>query len=87
MDFFVPIFACILFLFVKILEMKFVDKEIKSIKFMVRDTILVFMATTISVFLYGTYFNSIHDFMNMVTSTKTIPVLTTPEIFTDAPGF
>jgi|UniRef100_A0A6C0HVD2 hypothetical protein len=87
MDFFVPIFACILFLLVKIIEMKFVEKEITSIKFMVRDTIVVFLVTTVSVFLYGTYFHSIHDFMNMVTNTKTIPVVIAPEIFTDSPGF
>lgn len=87
MDFFVPIFACILFLLVKIIEMKFVEKEITSIKFMVRDTIVVFLVTTVSVFLYGTYFHSIHDFMNMMTNTKTIPVVIAPEIFTDSPGF
>jgi hypothetical protein len=87
MDFFVPIFACILFLLIKIIEMKFVEKEITSIKCMVRDTIVVFLVTAVSVFLYGTYFHSIHDFMNMITNTKTIPVVIAPEIFTDSPGF
>jgi len=89
MDFFIPIFASLLFFVVKLLEMKYIDRETKPIKYMVRDTILVFMVACVSVFLYGNYFNTIQGFMGMVTSSRVVPMpaLAAPEIFTDAPGF
>jgi hypothetical protein len=87
MDFFIPIFASLLFFLAKIIEMKYVDKETKAIKFMVRDTILVFLITCASVYLYSNFFNTIQGFMGMVTNTKVVPVPVMPEIFTDSPGF
>lgn len=87
MDFFVPIFTALMFFLVKLVEMKYIDKEPKPMKYMVRDTIVVFMITCVSMYLYGTYFSTIQDFMSMVTSTKTVPTYVTPEIFTDNPGF
>jgi hypothetical protein len=87
MDFFVPFFNALMFFLVKWVEMKYIDKEMKPMKYMVRDTIVVFMISCVSMYVYGTYFNLIQDFMSMMTSTKTVPTLVTPEIFTDNPGF
>jgi hypothetical protein len=67
--------------------MKYFEKEPRPMKYMIRDTILVFLITTVSIYLYGTYFNTIQDFMGMVTDTKTVSAHVTPEIFTDNPGF
>lgn len=87
MDWFIPILSAVLFLFVKMVEMKYVDKEPKPLKFVIRDVIVVFVVTCASLFVYQRFFASIHDFMNMVTSTKSIPMPIAPEIFTDSPGF
>ena len=87
MDFFVPIFTALMFFLVKFVEMKYIDRETKPMKYMVRDTIVVFMITCVSMYVYGTYFSTIQGFMSVVTNTKTVPIHITPEIFTDSPGF
>lgn len=87
MDLFVPILSAVIFLFVKLVEMKYVDQETKPLKFVIRDVIVVFVVSCASLFVYQRFFVSIHDFMSMVTSTKSIPMPIAPEIFTDSPGF
>ena len=56
-------------------------------KFMIRDTLIVFVVSVSSLFLYGRFQIPIQEFMNVVTNTKTIPMEIHPEIFTDNPGF
>jgi len=85
----VAIVITMLFCLAKVVEMKFIDKEMKPLKFMIRDGAIVFSAAIGALFVF-THMNgpmrSINDFMNVVTDTKTLSAAA-PEVFTDEPGF
>jgi hypothetical protein len=84
--FIISIFVTLLFCVVKFLEMKFVDKEIKPLKYVVRDSLIVLLCTSVATTVVFNMNNSISEFFNVVTDSKTINPSST-EIFTDAPGF
>jgi len=80
------IFTTILFVLLKLVEMKYLEQEFKPLKYIVRDAVIVFSsALTAS---YGFFYmkGSINDFFNIVTENKTLNMETT-QIFTDTPGF
>jgi hypothetical protein len=68
--------------------MKFIDKEkeMKPLKFFVRDAVMVFVSTLVASFVYFHMNTTINEFMNTVTETKVLSVGAT-EVFTDVPGF
>lgn len=76
----------ILFCFMKFIEMKFIDKELKPLKFVIRDSVIVYVCSTICLVFYANMGGSITDFMSVVTDTKTLNPAAT-QIFTDEPGF
>jgi hypothetical protein len=78
--------VAILYCLVKMAEMKFIEKELKPLKFIIRDTAIVFGCAVISIFGFLHLNGSINNFMNIVTETKVMNSAAT-EIFTDAPGF
>jgi uncharacterized protein YacL len=82
----IAIISTILFLIIKFLEMKYLEKELKPMKEIVRDGIIVFISTIISA--YGMHFskNSITDFFNVITENKVMNTEAT-QIFTDTPAF
>ena len=84
--FLVAFFTTILFLFLRFLEMKFIDKEYKPLKILVRDAVMVFSSTLITSYVLSNMNGSIKDFMNIITETKTLNPDAT-QIFTDAPAF
>jgi len=75
-----------LFVFIKVLEMKFIDKEWKPIKLVVRDSVIVFCCSLIGAFLLFQVDGSVTDFLNVVTENKSFNMSAT-QIFTDEPGF
>lgn len=84
--FIIAIFATLLFSIIKFIEMRYLEKEKKPLKFIVRDTIIVFLSSTVASFSFFYLENYISDFFNIVTETKTLNTNAT-QIFTDAPGF
>lgn len=66
----------ITFLIVKFLEMRYIEKESKPLKILIRDTLVVYFSVIIA--------NFVMDQINLITKngSKTI----TP-VFTDNPGF
>jgi len=66
--------------------MKFVDKEWKPLKNIIRDSVVVFVSTMIGAFLLFQMDGSVTDFLNIVTDNKSFNMAST-QIFTDAPGF
>jgi len=80
------IFTTVLFVFIKMLEMKYLDKEIKPLKVIVRDAVIVFASAFVAA--YGFFFmkGSFSDFLNIVTENKTMNMEST-QIFTDVPAF
>lgn len=84
--FLLAFFTTTLFLFLRFLEMKFIDKEYKPLKILVRDGVMVFSSALITAYILSNMNGSIKDFMNVITETKTFNPDTT-EIFTDTPAF
>jgi hypothetical protein len=80
------IFTTILFIALKILEMKYLEEEMKPLKFIVRDAVMVFAASMAAAVLRFYIKGSFADFINVVTENKTLNLEAT-QIFTDAPGF
>ena len=74
------------FAVLKFVEMKFIDKEVKPLKYFVRDVILVFASSLFAAFVLLNYGNTVGDFMNVVTDSKVIPSGPV-EVFTELPGF
>ena len=78
----------VLFALAKFAEMKFVEKKMKPLKFLVRDTIMVFMCSVIAGAVYdGALSGKMSDFMNTITDAKILPTSATTEIFTGVPEF
>lgn len=76
----------ILFCLVKIVEMKYIEKELKPLKFIVRDAVAVFVCSLIASYSYFYMNDSFTDFMNVVTENKSLNLDST-QIFTDTPNF
>jgi len=77
----------VLFFFLKIVEMKYLDKEIKPFKTVLRDTVSVFISTIVCSFIYFYFNKQIHDFFNIITATPSINTSSNIPVFTDDPGF
>jgi hypothetical protein len=84
--FILSIVVTCLFIFLKTVEMKYIDQELKPMKFLLRDAFMVFICSFTGSFLIFNMNLSITDFFNVVTESKTLNSSTT-QIFTDEPGF
>lgn len=82
----ISVIIAILFFIIKILEMKYIEKEWKPLKNVIRDTIFVFMASLGSLFVFLNMNGTINDLMGVLTADKGGNLKAT-EIFTDEPGF
>ena len=80
------IFTTAIFILLKILEMKYLEEEMKPLKFMVRDAVIVFVSAIAAAVLRFYMKGSLVDFLNVVTENK-IPNLEATQIFTGEPGF
>lgn len=87
--FIIAIVSTFFFCLAKFLDMKYVEKEKKPLKFLVRDAIIVFACSAFATFIYFNMNGSISEMLNIMTETKTAPVggIGATEIFTDGPGF
>jgi hypothetical protein len=80
------IFTTVLFTALKILEMKYLEEEMKPLKYIVRDAVIVFASSMAAAILCFYLKGSFSDFLNIVTENKT-QNLDATQIFTDDPGF
>lgn len=80
------IFTTILFVLLKLAEMKYLEKEFKPLKYIVRDASIAFISALGAAYGFFYMKGSISDFFNIVTENKTLNMETT-QIFTDLPGF
>jgi hypothetical protein len=88
--FVIPIITTVLFCISKFIEMKYVDKELKPLKYIVRDIVIVFVSSLTSCYLFFHLNLTLDDFMNVITETKsnTANIIgKNAEIFTDNPNF
>lgn len=70
----------------KLMEMKYLEKEFKPLKIMVRDAAIVFISALAASYGFIYTKHSFSDFLNIVTENKTVNIEST-QIFTDNPGF
>jgi hypothetical protein len=75
-----------LFFLIKVLEMKFLTKEMVPLKQVIRDSVYVFVASFATLFVFLNMVHSIDDFMNVITGSKS-DTLKATQVFTGEPGF
>jgi len=84
--FIVSFLVMVFFTGFKFFESKYLEKDEKPLKVLVRDAIIVFVCSVIACFIFFNCEGYINDFFNAVTETKVLNAQNT-QIFTDAPGF
>jgi hypothetical protein len=84
--FLIALLITFLFCSVKILEMKYLEKKWKPLKFVIRDALIVFSCSIVSMITFFSMSGSLTDFFNVITENKILNQTTT-QIFTDEPGF
>jgi hypothetical protein len=84
----VALITTFIFCVFKFVEIRFIDKQkdMKPLKFFVRDLVIVFASSLASGFLFFHANGQIGEFVNTITDAKVIPAGPT-QVFTDAPGF
>jgi len=84
----VAIITTFLFCAFKFVEIRYLEKqkEMKPLKFFVRDMAIVFASSLIAGFLFFNASEQIGEFVNTITDAKVIPSGAT-QVFTDSPGF
>lgn len=75
--FFVAGIISVIFVLVKIAEMKFIDKEPKPVKLLVRDALVVYISVVIGDYMI----DQLQPFIEPVKASSS------PEVFVDAPDF
>jgi TctA family transporter len=69
-----------------VLDMKYVQKEWKPLKDLVRDVLIVFISGGVAGFITFYADNHVSDFLNIVTQTKVLDSASS-QVFTGEPGF
>lgn len=75
-----------IFCAIKFIDMKFLDKQMRPLKYIIRDAVFVLVSSLIAIYTITRSNQHISDFFNVVTNTTTLNSATT-QVFTDAPGF
>lgn len=75
-----------LFCSMKIIDMKYVSKEWKPLKTVIRDAVVVLLSSISSLFVFNVSNGTMTDFFNIVTDNKVLNPAAT-EVFTGDPGF
>jgi len=70
----------------RVLEMKYVQKEWKPLKDLVRDTLIVFISGAVAGFVTFYADNKVSDFLNIMTQSKVLDS-SASQVFTGEPGF
>jgi hypothetical protein len=75
-----------IYVFLNVLEMKYIKKEFKPLKEIVKDTLVVFICSVVAGFITFHMNGKVTDFLNVITETKTLDAAAS-EVFTGEPGF
>lgn len=79
----ITIAITVLFFFAKLVETKFVDKENKPMKFIIRDTLLVMACAFVPIMIFFQASGPVAEMLGSADFTASTPT----QIFTDVPGF
>lgn len=84
--FIISIIITFLYCLIKFLEMKFIEKEMKPVKTIVRDAIIIMFCSIVSTYLYFNIDTNVVNFFNVLTNNTVVEPSVT-QVFTDQPGF
>ena len=84
--FILSIFITILFFAMKLVDMKYISKEWKPMKTVIRESLIVLISSIVSVVVFFLTNGRMSDFFNVITENKTLKPSAT-EVFTGEPGF
>jgi hypothetical protein len=79
------IITTVLYILAKMIEMKYVHKEMRPIKELVRDAAIVAVSAGISTFSVFSMNKSMNGFFSAMTEQNNLPAVAS--VFTDNPGF
>ena len=79
------IITTVLYILAKMIEMKYVHKEMRPIKELVRDAAIVAVSAGISTFAVFSMNKSMNGFFSAMTEQNNLPAVAS--VFTDNPGF
>ena len=78
----------VMFLIMKLLEMKYIEQEIKPLKQVVKDSMIVAISSFACIYIFFKFKTVIMDSLGKSFGTdSTTDFIKSPEIFTDNPGF
>lgn len=80
------VYTAIIFCVLKIAEMRFVDGEVKPLRDLVREIIVVGGSALMASYGYSFTSKYFSEFINFITENKIVQ-MDSPEIFTDVPAF
>lgn len=81
----IVLITTVLYILVKIIEMKYVHKEMRPIKELIRDAAIVGVSAFVSTYAVFSMSSSMNGFFNAVTDTNALPIVA--PVFTDNPDF
>ena len=84
--FILSLFITGVFFVSKIIDMKYISKEWKPIKNLIRESLFVFISSIISVVVFFLTNGKMSEFFDILTENKTLKPSAT-EVFTGEPGF
>jgi hypothetical protein len=85
--FIISVAITIFYFLLKVIEMKYLEKEVKPFKTIICDSCIVFISCMATTFVYFYFNKNIHDFFNIITDTATLNTASNTQVFTDEPGF
>ena len=85
--FILAISITVLFIILKFMEMKYLENEIKPMKLLIRDIILVFSSAFACSYIVCNFDKTITEFFSVVTNTPSSFIPETTQVFTDIPAF
>ena len=89
----ISLLSTFLFCLAKLLELRFLSTAdddahaSKPLKFLVRDAVIVFLASMASVYAYFHIDSNVTSLLQVITETKTIPDVGASEVFVGQPDF
>ena len=76
-----------LFVFTKMIEMKYIEQELLPLKTVVRETIMVAVCCFVALYVFFEFKGKFQEWFGLSGFNTVMDALKPPEIFTDNPGF
>lgn len=82
----ISIVITILYCLFKLVEMKYIEHEMKPVKHVVRDALAVLLSSIVVQYAFLNMGNNVSEFFNILTNSKSVEPVA-PTVFTDTPVF